>query len=475
MKRPLGRRRGLLEVLQEQDANWLEQQQSDRDNETKREHQELKAKVHQKVVETLKQTRSEDANPNATRAQIRKLVPQILDQMEAGITSIPQIEDIIQHVINEVTGFGPLEELLKDPTVTEIMVNNHKTVFVERDGKVQRANIEFSDDEHVRHVIERIVAPLGRRIDESSPMVDARLPDGSRVNAAIPPLAIDGPNITIRKFPEERLSGDDLISFGSATPEMLDFLAACIKARRSIVISGGTGSGKTTLLNILSNFIPIGERLITIEDAAELRLAHMDHGNIVRFESRPPNIEGKGEISIRKLLKNSLRMRPDRIIVGECRGEEAVDMLQAMNTGHEGSMTTIHANNPRDAIARLEVLVLQGAPELPHAVVRRNIASAVDLIVQQTRLQDGSRKITSIAEVTGVSQPRRGELRVNLRELFRFEQTAVDENGKVIGRFVATGHKPSFLNEMRAKGIHVDETIFERSEGDFNSEGGVKE
>lgn len=458
MRRRLGRRRGLLEVLQEQDATWLEQQQSDRDNETKREHQELKAKVHQKVVESLRKSMNDDASPSAIRAEIRELVPRILEQMEAGVTSHTQIEDIIQHVIDEITGFGPLEALLKDPTVTEIMVNNHKTVYIERNGRNERTNIEFADDEHVRHVIERIVAPLGRRIDESSPMVDARLPDGSRVNATIPPLAIDGPNITIRKFPDKRLTGEDLLSFGSATQEMLEFLAACIKGRRNIIVSGGTGSGKTTLLNILSNFIPIDQRLITIEDAAELRLAHMDNGNIIRFESKPPNIEGKGEVSIRDLVRNSLRMKPDRIIVGECRGQEAVNMLEAMGTGHEGSMTTIHANNPWDAVSRLELLVLQGAPELPHAVIRHNIASAVDLIVQQSRLQDGSRKITSVAEVTGVS--RKGD-RVNLRELFRFKQTGIDEGGKVVGEFVATGHKPTFLEELKAKGIYVDESIFE--------------
>ena len=285
------------------------------------------------------------------------------------------------------------------------MVNNAKNVFVEQNGKIRRVQVEFDDDDHVRHVIDRIIAPLGRRIDESTPMVDARLPDGSRVNATIPPIAIDGPNITIRKFPEERLYAEDLIAFGSATRQIMEFLEACVRGKRNIVVSGGTGSGKTTLLNILSNYIPLTERLVTIEDSAELRLRHMEKGNLIRLETKPPNIEGKGEVTIRDLVKVSLRQRPDRIIVGECRSGEAYDMLQAMNTGHDGSLTTVHANSPRDCITRLESLVMQGS-DLPHKVVRYNIGHAIHLIIQQSRLQDGSRKIVSVTEVCGYDAER---------------------------------------------------------------------
>lgn len=465
--RPETRRRGLWQVLQDHDADLLKRQNDEQSELLRREHQKIVSEVHEEVVAILKRDHTLEGKTTEIQQRIRELVPEILRRKKLNLGPA-HTNLIIQDIINEVTGYGPLEELLKDPTVTEIMVNNYKTVYIERNGKIERTNVTFEDDEHVRHVIERIVAPLGRRIDESSPMVDARLPDGSRVNAVIPPLAIDGPNITIRKFPDKRLTDEDLIAFGTATREMLEFLAACIRTRKSIVVSGGTGSGKTTLLNVLSNFIPEDERIITIEDSAELRLKHMDNGNLIRLESKPPNIEGKGEVTIRDLVKNSLRMRPDRIIVGECRGGEAADMLEAMNTGHEGSMTTLHANNPWDAISRLEMLVLQGAPELPHAVVRYNIAKAIDLIVQQSRLQDGSRKIVSIAEVGW----RKKDNNIHLREIFRFVQTGVDENGKVIGKHVATGHKPSFLQEMKAKGLYVDESIFEVPQP---SEGGQKE
>ena len=452
-----GRRRGVLAVIQEQDRNWAEKHHLDRDEESKKELQRVITEVKTAVREILKkQGKSDDRNEDL-KPIIRDLVGQVLPTIQTSTNITPsQAEEIKKVIVDDMTGLGPLEPLLKNPEITEIMVNNAKNVFVEQNGKIRRVQVEFDDDDHVRHVIDRIIAPLGRRIDESTPMVDARLPDGSRVNATIPPIAIDGPNITIRKFPEERLYAEDLIAFGSATRQIMEFLEACVRGKRNIVVSGGTGSGKTTLLNILSNYIPLTERLVTIEDSAELRLRHMEKGNLIRLETKPPNIEGKGEVTIRDLVKVSLRQRPDRIIVGECRSGEAYDMLQAMNTGHDGSLTTVHANSPRDCITRLESLVMQGS-DLPHKVVRYNIGHAIHLIIQQSRLQDGSRKIVSVTEVCGYDAER--DI-VNLNEIFRYEQKGVDESGKVVGEFVSTGRTPSFLPTLEAMGIHVDKSMF---------------
>jgi pilus assembly protein CpaF len=358
---------------------------------------------------------------------------------------------LIAELLDEVTGFGPINTLIHDDSVSEIMVNGPLQVFVERRGKLELSEVHFRDNEHVQHIIEKIVAPLGRRIDESSPMVDARLPDGSRVNAIIPPLAIHGPSITIRKFSRDPLTVDDLIRFGTLTEEMAEFLAVCVRCRLNVVVSGGTGSGKTTLLNVLSSFIPPDERIVTIEDAAELQLRQT---HIVSLEARPANIEGKGAVSIRELVRNSLRMRPDRIIVGEVRGGEALDMLQAMNTGHDGSLTTGHANTPRDMVARLETMVLMSGMELPVRAIREQIASAIDLIVQQSRLRDGSRKVTRISEVQGME----GDVIV-LQDIFQFEQQGVEED-RVVGRLVPTGIRPKFADRFAAAGIHVAPELF---------------
>lgn len=457
----MSKKRGLLKILEERNENWAIQQHEIKNEEVRKQHKQLAAEIREQVILRLKERKDFDRSDPKAEIELKELIQTIISNRPESIPPA-QEEQLIAQIINEITGFGPLEPLLKNPNITEIMVNNARKVFVEQGGKIQPVDVQFDNDEHVKHIIERIIAPLGRRIDESSPMVDARLPDGSRVNAVIPPLAIDGPNITIRKFPEKRLGADDLIRLGSASQQMLAFIEACIKGKKNIVISGGTGSGKTTLLNLFSNYIPLDERIITIEDSAELRLRHQHEGNLVRLESKPPNIQGKGEIPIRELVKNSLRMRPDRIIVGECRGGEALDMLQAMNTGHEGSLTTIHANSPKEAITRLEMMVTMGAGEnIPYSVIRRNIAEAVHLIIQQSRLQDGSRKIVSITEVISYDEDTG---KIHLEELFRFEQQGVNEQGKVEGRFVATGKKPSFLAELASKGIHVDPKIFSMGE-----------
>jgi pilus assembly protein CpaF len=359
---------------------------------------------------------------------------------------------LVEAVVSEIAGFGPLEAMLDDPDVTELMVNSHDHVYVERKGKLVKASEHFEDDAHVLRIIERIVAPLGRRIDESSPMVDARLPDGSRVNAIIPPLAIKGPSITIRKFSKDPYKAEDLIRFGTMTPQMVEFLRACVFGRLNIIVSGGTGSGKTTTLNVLSSFIPEEERIVTIEDAAELQL-QQEH--VVTLESRPPNLEGKGEITIRQLVRNSLRMRPDRIIVGECRSGEALDMLQAMNTGHDGSLTTAHANTPRDCISRLETMVLMAGTQLPVKAIREQIASAIQLVIQQGRLRDGSRKITHVTEVQGME----GDI-VVLQDIFRFEQRGVDANGRVIGEMKATGLRPKFVQSLISQGVSLPKDLF---------------
>jgi len=361
-------------------------------------------------------------------------------------------EELIRDVLNEALGLGPLEIYLADDTVSEIMVNSPTQVYVERNGKLQRVDKAFSSAQAVLGIIERIVAPLGRHIDESSPLVDARLADGSRVNAIIPPLALKGPCITIRKFKKDLLGTDDLVGFGTLTPQMSEFLDTCVKSRKNVVISGGTGSGKTTLLNILSSYIPETERIVTIEDAAELQLKQ-EHW--IQLESRPPNIEGKGEIPIRELVRNSLRMRPDRIVIGECRGGEALDMLQAMNTGHDGSLTTLHANSPRDALSRLETMVLMSGMDLPIKAIREQIANAVNLVVQQTRFADGNRRVTAISEVSGME----GEV-ITMQDIFTFKQDGFDADGKVEGRFVATGFVPKFFDDLQRRGIPVNMEIF---------------
>ncbi|RME82993.1 MAG: CpaF family protein, partial [Planctomycetota bacterium] len=385
---------------------------------------------------------------NTTKA----VLDNILQSMAAEIPRTVNIRQLIKEILDEALALGPLEELLADDEVTEIMVNNWDTIYVERGGKIQLSDSTFTDNDQVVQIIRRILAPLGRRIDESSPLVDARLKDGSRVNAVIPPLAVSGPTLTIRKFPKERLRIEHLIQFGSLTQQMAQFLDICVKSRKNIVISGGTGSGKTTLLNVISSFIPSDERIVTIEDVSELQLPQ-DH--VVRLESRPPNLEGKGAIGIRELVINSLRMRPDRIVVGECRGGEALDMLQAMNTGHDGSLTTLHANSPRDAIARLETMVLMAGMDLPAKAIREQIASAVDIVVQQTRLSDGSRKVMKISEIVGME----GTV-VTMQDIFVFEQTGYDHNGKVQGYHRATGTIPKFIQELRKRGIAIDMSIF---------------
>ncbi|MGB9600869.1 MAG: CpaF family protein, partial [Myxococcota bacterium] len=355
-------------------------------------------------------------------------------------------------IVDEALGLGPLEEFIADKSVTEIMVNGARQIYIERDGKLYLTDKTFSSDQAVMGVIERIIAPLGRRIDESSPLVDARLKDGSRVNAIIPPLAIKGPTITIRKFRKDKLTMDDLIRSNTISPEMVEFLKVCVFYRRNILISGGTGSGKTTTLNALSEFISNDERIITVEDAAELQL-RQEHW--VQLESRPPNIEGKGQITIRDLVRNCLRMRPDRIIVGECRGGEALDMLQAMNTGHDGSLTTVHANSPRDALARLETMVLMAGIDLPVKAIREQVSSAINIILHQSRFSDGSRKVTHISEITGME----GDI-ITMQDIFLFKQQGYDENGRVLGEFVATGFIPRFYDELRQRGIELDLSIF---------------
>ena len=365
-------------------------------------------------------------------------------------------DDIRKHIFKEVGdelfGFGPIQILLDDDDVSEVMVNGPKNVYVEKNGKLAKTSVKFEDNDHVRRIIERIIAPLGRRVDEDSPTVDARLPDGSRVNAIILPVAIDGPSITIRKFSKDKLTVADLVGYGSLTEGMAEFLRACVAARLNIVISGGTGSGKTTLLNIMSGFIPANERIVTIEDAAELQL-QQDH--IVRLETKTANAEGRGEVSIRDLVRNSLRMRPDRIVIGEVRGGEALDMLQAMNTGHDGSLTTVHSNSPRDSMSRLETLVLMAGMDLPVKVVRQQIASAIDLVVQQTRLSDGSRKVVAVSEVAGME----GDTIV-LSDIFKFKQTGLGENNKILGKTEPTGLRPMFAPRLEAAGFKLGADVF---------------
>jgi pilus assembly protein CpaF len=409
-------------------------------------HQELKNRLHKQILNDLK-----DENVESILPKIDAMAVQIIQEDESFRGKVDR-KKAVEELIHDLTGFGPINPLLLDEEITEIMVNGPNQVYVERGGRVELSYVQFRDDEHVMSIIDKIVSPIGRRVDESSPMVDARLPDGSRVNVIIPPLSLKGPTITIRKFAKEPFTIENLIDFGTTTREMAIFLEACVKARLNVFVSGGTGSGKTTTLNVLSSFIPSDERIVTIEDAAELQL-WQDH--VVSLESRPANIEGKGAITIRDLVRNSLRMRPERIVIGEVRGGEALDMLQAMNTGHDGSLATGHSNSPRDMISRLETMVLMAGLDLPVKAIREQIAGAVDLIIQQTRLRDGTRKITNITEVQGME----GDVIV-LQDIFSFRQTGVDEDGKIVGKLVPTGVRPKFYERLETSGIHIPASVF---------------
>jgi len=424
----------------------------DRKNEAQEDnYQDLKLTIHRRIVEEMTPKEQQFLASNQhSRPEMEELIASYCQRvLDESATPVPRGERarIVSDICDEILGLGPIEPLLKDESVTEVMINGPHKIFVERKGKIQLTNVQFHDNAHLMTIIERIVAPLGRRIDESSPLVDARLSDGSRVNAIVPPLSLIGPCVTIRKFTKDPLSVNDLISFGTLSEEMAEFLKACVKARLNIMVSGGTGSGKTTTLNVLSSFIPNNERIVTIEDAAELRL-QQEH--VVTLESRPANLEGKGAITIRDLVRNALRMRPDRIIVGEVRSGEALDMLQAMNTGHDGSLTTGHANSPRDILSRLETMVLMAGMDLPVRAIREQIASAIDLIIQQTRIQDGSRKITYVTEV----QKMEGDTIV-LQDLFKYVQTSIDENGKSVGYYEATGLQPLFLQKFKMNGVEL--------------------
>jgi pilus assembly protein CpaF len=415
--------------------------------------------IHTRLLETMDLRRQDvhGMSDQQLRHETEVLVRQIMHEADARIPQELDRALLMTQVINEAIALGPLEELLADDGVSEIMVNRYDEIYVERSGQLQRHSMTFTGDRAVMGVIERIVAPLGRRIDESSPMVDARLKDGSRVNAIIPPLALKGPCLTIRKFARHKLGAEDLVRFNAISPQMASFLETCVVARKNIVVSGGTGSGKTTLLNILSNFIPGGERVVTVEDAAELKLSH---AHLISLESRPANVEGKGAVLIRDLVKNTLRMRPDRIVVGECRGAEALDMLQAMNTGHEGSLTTLHANTPRDGLARLETMVLMAGMDLPLTAIREQIASAVHIVVQQTRFACGSRKVTSITEISGMESGK-----IQMQELFRFVSLGYRGPGnRVSGYFTGCDMVPSFYEELQASGVQLDMAIFQPSD-----------
>jgi pilus assembly protein CpaF len=414
--------------------------------------EDLKRLIHSKLVDKLDLSRVSDLAGDTLRREIRLVVERLCDT-ENPLLNRMERERLIDEVLDETFGFGPLEMLLKDPTISDILVNGPHKIYVERRGKLEKTDVKFRDNEHLMQIIDRIVSKVGRRVDETSPMVDARLPDGSRVNAIIPPLALDGCSLSIRRFGSNPLKLEDLLNFKAFTPEMAMLMEACIKARLNIVISGGTGSGKTTLLNTLSAFIPSDERIVTIEDAAELQM-QQDH--IVRLETRPPNIEGKGAVNTRDLVRNALRMRPERIIIGECRGAEALDMLQAMNTGHAGSMTTLHANAPRDAQARLETMVMMAGMDLPVKAMRQQISSAVDLIVQANRLQGGPRKITSITEVLGMEQDV-----IIMQDIFRFKQLGIDQNGRCFGQFEASGVRPAFVPRLEAAGIKLPSNLFQ--------------
>jgi pilus assembly protein CpaF len=412
----------------------------------------VKAAIHRRLIQKLNLDRVTTLNRDAVRSEVVQIVESLTTEESTPMT-LQEKDRLAQEILDEVFGLGPLEPLLKDPTISDILVNSHKDVYVERKGLLERTNVRFRDEAHLLAIIDRIVSAVGRRIDESSPMVDARLADGSRVNAIIPPLAIDGPCLSIRRFGREPLNVDALLRNQTLTSGMLALLRGCVYARMNLLISGGTGAGKTTLLNVLSSFISNRERIISIEDAAELQL-HQDH--VVRLETRPPNVEGKGAVLQRQLVINSLRMRPDRIIVGEVRGEEALDMLQAMNTGHDGSLTTIHANSARDALGRLETMVAMSSFNLPEIATRRQIASAIDVVVQVSRMSDGTRKVVSICELTGIE----GDI-ISLQEIYAFRKTGLAENGEVLGEFVATGIRPRLTERLAASGVNLPPSMFE--------------
>jgi pilus assembly protein CpaF len=412
----------------------------------------MKARLHRTLINRMDLTKLSSLSPDQVHAEVSRLAEIVLAQ-EAMPLSASERERLVNDVQHELFGLGPLEPLLKDPTISDILVNSHDTIYIERRGKIEATTVRFKDDEHLMRVIERIVSSVGRRIDESSPMVDARLQDGSRVNAIIPPLSIDGPVLSIRRFGADPLRIAALIEYKALTKDIADMLQMVVHARLNILISGGTGAGKTTLLNALSAFIPENERIVTIEDSAELQL---QQPHVVRLETRPPNIEGKGEVTQRDLVRNALRMRPDRIVIGEVRGGEAIDMLQAMNTGHDGSLTTIHANTPRDAMARLETMIQMTGMRLSDRAMRQQIASALNLVVQVARLSDGSRRVTSISEITGME----GET-ITMQEIFQYERTGVDKEGTVIGRFRPTGIRPRFAERLKSCGLQLPRVFFE--------------
>lgn len=414
--------------------------------------QEMKARLHRTLINRMDLTKLSSLTPEQVHAEVSRLAEAVLAQ-EAMPLSVSERERLVNDVQHELFGLGPLEPLLKDPTISDILVNSHDTIYIERRGKIESTNVRFKDDEHLMRVIERIVSSVGRRIDESSPMVDARLQDGSRVNAIIPPLSIDGPVLSIRRFGSDPLRMSSLIENKALTKDIADMLQMVVHARLNVLISGGTGAGKTTLLNALSAFIPENERIVTIEDSAELQL---QQPHVVRLETRPPNIEGRGEVTQRDLVRNALRMRPDRIVIGEVRGGEAIDMLQAMNTGHDGSLTTIHANTPRDALARLETMIQMTGMRLSDRAMRQQVASAINLVVQVARLSDGSRRVTSISEITGME----GET-ITMQEIFMYERTGVDKEGQVIGRFRPTGIRPRFAERLKACGLQLPRVFFE--------------
>jgi pilus assembly protein CpaF len=416
------------------------------------EYQELKFTLHRKLLDRINLEALSSVASDRVRGEVRAAVAKLVEEEKTPL-SVMEKDRVVEEVLDEVFGLGPLEPLLADASISDILVTTPRLVFVERGGKLYRTPVEFKDDAHLLRIIEKVVARVGRRVDESSPLVDARLPDGSRVNAAIPPVAVDGPLLSIRRFGRERLNADDLVKNLTLTAGMLELLQACVRARLNVVISGGTGAGKTTLLNVLSTFIRDDERIVTIEDAAELKLNQI---HVARMETRPPNIEGQGAIRIRQLVINALRMRPDRIVVGEVRGEEALDMLQAMNTGHDGSLTTIHANSPRDAISRLEVMVGMANANMSVHSIRQQISSAVDAFIQIARFSDGSRRIINITECVGLE----GDL-VTMQDIFAFEKTGVTQSGRVTGRFRATGIRPKFYDRLKAAGIQIPATVFQ--------------
>jgi len=418
------------------------------------EFQQIKARLHREVLDRLNLESLQQMDRETATQGIRSLITDLMNQQMTPLSTAER-RVIMDEILDEIFGLGPLEPMLADPSINDILVNTFDQIYVERRGKLEPTQVSFKDDNHLMQIIDRIVSRVGRRIDESSPMVDARLADGSRINAVIPPLSIDGPHLSIRKFRKDALSGEDLVRYESLTSPILELMAACVKARLNILISGGTGSGKTTLLNVLSSFIPNNERIVTIEDSAELQL-RQDH--VVRLETRPPNIEGEGQVTQRQLVINSLRMRPDRIVVGEVRSGEAIDMLQAMNTGHDGSLTTIHANTARDALGRLETMVAMAGFQLPPRAVKEQVASAINLVIQIARHSDGTRRVTGLSEITGMEEDV-----ITMQEIFVFEKVGIDEQGKVVGRFRPTGIRPRFADRLRVAGLHLPVEMFDET------------